>query len=68
MIKHTVSEAVNVNEALTSPEKKWIDAMEEEMHSIKANKVWELVKLPEGKKTVSCFLGSLSANLTLTDP
>ena len=24
------------------------------MNSIKANKVWELVKLPEGKKTVGC--------------
>ena len=24
------------------------------MHSIKANKVWELVKLPEGKRTVGC--------------
>ena len=24
------------------------------MYSIKANKVWELVKLPEGKKTVGC--------------
>ena len=44
---------MNVTKALSSPEKeKWIDAVEEEMHSIKANKVWELVKLPEGKKTV----------------
>ena len=24
------------------------------MHLIKANKVWELVNLPEGKKTVGC--------------
>ena len=46
---------MNVNEALSSPEKEnWVDAMEKEMHSIKVNKVWELVKLPEGKKTVSC--------------
>ena len=37
---------MTVNEALSSPEKeKWIDAMEKEMHSIKANKVWELVNL-----------------------
>ena len=37
---------MTVNEALSSSEKeKWIDAMEKEMHSIKANKVWELVNL-----------------------
>ena len=46
---------MTLNEALSSSEKeKWIDAMEKEMHSIKANKVWELVNLPEGKKTVGC--------------
>ena len=28
--------------------------MEKEMDSIKAKKVWELVKLPEGKKMVGC--------------
>lgn len=51
----TMREPANVNEALSSPEKeKWVDAMEKEMHSIKANEVWELVKLPEGKKTVGC--------------
>ena len=44
-----------MNEALSSPEKeKWISAMEKEMHSIKANKVWGLVSPPEGKKTVGC--------------
>ena len=43
---------MTLNEALSSPEKeKWIGAMEKEMHSIKANKVWKLVNLPEGKKT-----------------
>ena len=46
---------MTVNEALSSSEKeKWINAMEKEMHSIKANKVWELVNLPEGKKTIGC--------------
>ena len=44
---------MTVNEALSSPEKeKWIGAMAKEMHSIKPNEVWELVKLPEGKKMV----------------
>ena len=46
---------MTVNEAFSSPEKeKWIGAMEKEMHSIKANKVWELVNVAEGKKTVGC--------------
>ena len=46
---------MTVNEALSSPEKeKRISAMEKEMHLIKANKVWELINLPEGKKTVGC--------------
>ena len=33
---------------------KWKDAMEKEMQSIEANKVWELVELPEGNKTIGC--------------
>ena len=57
---------MNVNEASSSSEKeKWIDAMQREMYSIKANKVWELVKLPEGKKTVGYKWG---ANLMLMAP
>ena len=32
---------MSLNEALSSHEKdKWIDAMEKEMHLVKANKVW----------------------------
>jgi hypothetical protein len=33
---------------------KWIDAMNEEMKSMKDNDVWELVKLPEGVKPIGC--------------
>ncbi|RVW31096.1 Retrovirus-related Pol polyprotein from transposon TNT 1-94 [Vitis vinifera] len=33
---------------------KWIDAMNDELKSMDQNKVWELVELPEGYKTVSC--------------
>ena len=48
----TLRESLNVNEALSSPEKeKWIDATEEEMHSIKAKWGTTVVKLPEGKKS-----------------
>lgn len=70
MTNDTGRESVNVNEALSSPEKeKWIDVMEREMHLIKTNKVWELVKPSAGKKTTGCTTnGSLSANLMLMDP
>ena len=33
---------------------KWIDALNDEIKSIDYNKVWELVKLPEGHKRVGC--------------
>ena len=33
---------------------KWIDAMFEEMKSMATNKVWDLVDLPEGHKTIGC--------------
>ena len=34
--------------------KKWKEAMRKEIKSIEANKVWDLVKLPKGKKTIGC--------------
>ncbi|KAL0423291.1 UNVERIFIED_CONTAM: Retrovirus-related Pol polyprotein from transposon TNT 1-94 [Sesamum radiatum] len=41
--------------AITSQEKKeWIGAMVEEMESLHKNQTWELVQLPEGKKTIGC--------------
>ena len=53
--KEQGAEPATVNEAMLSPEKKkWKEAMRKEMKSIKANKVWELVKLPKGKKTIGC--------------
>ena len=33
---------------------KWIDAMNEEMKSMKTNDVWDLVSLPEGAKPIGC--------------
>ncbi len=38
---------------LSTPEKyHWLNAMQKEMDSLKENDVWELVKLPEARKTV----------------
>ena len=33
-------------------ERKWIEAMKEELQSIEKNGTWELVKLPKGKKAI----------------
>jgi len=33
---------------------KWREAMSEELRALEKNKTWEFVKLPEGKKAVSC--------------
>ena len=46
-------EPKTVHEALSCPAKKeWKKAMEEEMESIKKNKVWELVDIPKGRKAI----------------
>ena len=48
-------EPTTVEEALASPEhKKWKEAMNKEIESLKANKVYDLVELPSNKKTVGC--------------
>jgi hypothetical protein len=41
-----------VNEVLNNP--KWIQAIYEEMEALQENNTWNLVPLPEGKKTVGC--------------
>ena len=33
---------------------KWLEAMEDEMKSMNANKVWDLEIIPKGVKTVGC--------------
>jgi hypothetical protein len=33
---------------------KWIDAMNDELKSMDQNKVWDIVELPEGYKTIGC--------------
>ena len=40
----------------SSNSEKWIEAMKEEMKSMKDNAVWDLVELPEGIKPIGCKL------------
>ena len=45
----------NLSEALQRPDRKcWIEATESEYDSLIDNNVWELTKLPEGRKPVGC--------------
>ena len=48
----TVSIPRNVQKALTDPN--WKKSMYEEMEALQSNTTWELVPLPEAKKTVGC--------------
>ena len=46
---------INFQQALQSSNShKWINAMEEEIKSMKDNDVWELVELPSGVKPIGC--------------
>ena len=48
-------EPKTVNEALSGiNSQKWTEAMQSEMKSLNENKVWELVKLPKGRKAIGC--------------
>ena len=48
-------EPTTVEEALSGPEKdKWKEAMKKEMDSLRANDVYDIVKLPQHRKTVGC--------------
>ena len=46
---------INFQQVKQSPNyQKWIDAMNDEIKSMKDNDVWDLVKLPEGVKPIGC--------------
>ena len=45
-----VEDPIHFEEAIN--DKKWIDAMDEEMNAIEKNKTWELVDLPKGKEVI----------------
>ena len=55
LAENEIREPKSVSEVMSSNEKeKWINAMENEIESLKKHDVWELVDLPEGRKTVGC--------------
>ena len=46
---------INFRQAMeSSNSQKWIDAMNEEIKSMKDNDVWDLVPLPKGVKPIGC--------------
>jgi len=50
-----VDDPISFKEAMTSENSpKWLDAMEDELKSMSANDVWDLVEIPDGAKTVGC--------------
>lgn len=51
----TEEDPINFSQAIWSPNSlKWVDAMKDEMKSMANNDVWDLVKLPKGKKPIGC--------------
>jgi len=45
------AEPIDVEEALQEPQ--WIQAMKEDLSSIKKNNTWDLVNLPKGKRPIA---------------
>ena len=46
---------INFHQAMQSSNyQKWIEAMNEEIKSMKENDIWDLVSLPEGTKPIGC--------------
>ena len=53
IVSHVDEEPKNVNNALSGPKaKEWIKAMEEEMESMNANQVQDLVDLPPRRRSI----------------
>lgn len=49
------NEPTSIEDVLQSPKRdKWMNAMEQEIKSLKEHKVWKLVELPKNRKTVGC--------------
>ena len=53
MIAHDEENSKIIQHALSCPKaKEWFEAMKEEMNSMKSNRVWDLVDLLSGRKTI----------------
>lgn len=51
----TEDDPINFRQAMeSSNSQEWINAMKDEMKSMKDNDVWDLVPLPDGKKPIGC--------------
>ena len=52
---HMGNDPTSFEEAMRSDHSsKWLKAMEDEIKSMSANKVWDLEEIPKGAKTVGC--------------
>ena len=50
-----VSDLITYKEAIVSPQSNfWINAMKDEMTSMSQNKVWSLVELLDGCRSIGC--------------
>ena len=55
MTENEISEPKTYKQAINSDEsEKWVAAMSDEIDSLNQYSVWELVKLPEGRKAIGC--------------
>ena len=53
MISYDEEEPKTIQQSLSSPKaKEWFESMKEEMNSMESNRVWDLVDLPPGRKTI----------------
>lgn len=53
LVIDSLHEPKSFSEAIDSPHaKEWIEAMHEELKSIKENETWEICKLPQGRKAI----------------
>ena len=53
LVASEIDEPNNVKEALQGPNSdKWMNAMQDELNSMYANKVWDLIDLPPGRKAI----------------
>ena len=51
----SVTDPITYEEAVSCPQSElWLDAMRDEIQSMRHNGVWELIELPEGQRPIGC--------------